>query len=107
MQIIQHPLILGFKEYFQTKKHIYIITEYVSGVNLFEEVKKYEVLEEYDAAKVAQMIIVGVSYMHSMEIIHRDLKPENIMVSGDLRRYECSNQGCSLLVERYRFHQDY
>jgi serine/threonine protein kinase len=80
MQIIEHPLLLSFKECIQTKKHIYIVTEYVPGMNLFEEVNSYQYLEEYDAAKIAQMIIVGISYLHSMEIVHRDLKPENIMV---------------------------
>lgn len=64
----------------QTRKHIYIITEYVPGVNLFEEVRDYMTLQDYDAAKIAQMIIVGVAYLHSLEIVHRDLKPENIMV---------------------------
>jgi serine/threonine protein kinase len=80
MQVIQHPLLLSFKECVQTRKHIYIITEYVPGLNLFEEVREYQALQDYDAAKITQMIIVGISYLHSLEIVHRDLKPENIMV---------------------------
>jgi serine/threonine protein kinase len=92
MQVIQHPLLLAFKECLQTRKHIYIITEYVPGVNLFEEVRDYITLQDYDAAKIAQMIIVGISYLHSLEIVHRDLKPENIMVDNpQMQILECSD----------------
>lgn len=66
MQVIQHPLLLSFKECLQTRKHIYIITEYVPGVNLFEEVREYQTLQDYDAVKITQMIIVGISYLHSL-----------------------------------------
>jgi serine/threonine protein kinase len=81
MQIISHPLLLEFKESIQTKTHIYIIMELVNGKDLFEFVKDYDYLDEYDAAKLAQQIIVGVRCLHSFEIVHRDLKPENIMVN--------------------------
>ena len=80
MQIVSHPLLLEFKECIQTKTHIYIITELVKGRDLFEFVKEYDFLDEYDAAKICQQIIVGVRFLHSLEIVHRDLKPENILI---------------------------
>jgi serine/threonine protein kinase len=83
MQIVSHPLLLEFKECIQSKTHIYIITELVKGKDLFEFVKDYGYLDEYDAAKIAQQLIVGVRVLHSFEIVHRDLKPENIMVRMD------------------------
>jgi serine/threonine protein kinase len=43
-------------------------------------VKNYQFLDEYDAAKITQQVIVGVRFLHSFDIVHRDLKPENIMV---------------------------
>lgn len=75
MQIVSHPLLLEFKECIQTKTHIYIITELVKGTDLFEFVKEAQFLEEYDAAKIAQQLIVGIRFLHSFEIVHRDLKP--------------------------------
>lgn len=80
MQTVSHPLLIEFKECIQTKTHIYIVTELVKGKDLFEFVKDYNYLDEYDAAKICQQIIVGVRVLHSFEIVHRDLKPENIMV---------------------------
>lgn len=87
MQIVSHPLLLEFKECIQTKTHIYIITELVKGKDLFEFVKDYDFLEEYDAAKIVQQLIVGVRVLHSFEIVHRDLKPENIMVEPTVTRW--------------------
>jgi serine/threonine protein kinase len=43
-------------------------------------------LEEYDAAKIAQQLIVGIRFLHSFEMVHRDLKPENVMVYHALLR---------------------
>jgi serine/threonine protein kinase len=91
MQIVSHPLLLEFKECLQTKTHIYIITELVNGKDLFEFVKDYQFLDEYDAAKITQQIIVGIRFLHSFEIVHRDLKPENIMVVIDEESQEVSN----------------
>jgi 5'-AMP-activated protein kinase catalytic alpha subunit len=65
MQIISHPLLLEFKECIQTKRHLYIITELVKGKDLFEFVKDYQYLDEYDAAKIAQQMIVGIRFLHS------------------------------------------
>lgn len=75
MQVVSHPLLLEFKECIQTKTHIYIIMELVDGKDLFEFVKEQGMLEEYDAAKITQQIIVGIRFLHSFEIVHRDLKP--------------------------------
>lgn len=82
MQVLSHPFLLEFKECIQTKTHMYIITEFVRGVDLFEYVKKKCFLKEKEAAKICQQIIVGVRFLHSLEIVHRDLKPENIMVTN-------------------------
>jgi serine/threonine protein kinase len=38
----------------------------VKGKDLFEFVKEYDFLDEYDAAKICQQIIVGVRFMHSL-----------------------------------------
>lgn len=65
MQTISHPLLLEFKESIQTKTHIYIITELVKGKDLYEFVKDYDYLDEYDAAKILQQMIVGVRVLHS------------------------------------------
>ncbi len=81
MQVFSHPLLVQFKHSIQTKSHLYIITELCEGKDLFEFVKDYSYLTEYNASLILQQIILGVMYMHNLGIVHRDLKPENIMVA--------------------------
>lgn len=81
MKMFSHPLLVQYKNSIQTKTHLYIITELCEGKDLFEFVKDFSFLTEYDASIILQQVIVGVLHMHSFGIVHRDLKPENIMVS--------------------------
>ena len=64
--------------------------ELVKGKDLFEFVKEQRQLQEYDAAKITQQIIVGIRFLHSFEIVHRDLKPENIMVVSNEKGEVCN-----------------
>ena len=84
MTVLDHPLLVSFKESIQTKTHIYIVTELVKGKDLFELVRDYNYLGEKETADIIQQIIIGVRYLHSLGVVHRDLKPENIMVGFDL-----------------------
>ena len=75
MAVVNHPLLVAYKETIQTKTHLYIVTELVKGKDLFEYVKIHERLTEVDAAHIIRQLIIGVKYLHSMGICHRDLKP--------------------------------
>ncbi len=44
MNVLNHPLLVYFKESIQTKSHLYIITELVKGKDLFEYIKEHGVL---------------------------------------------------------------
>ena len=43
----KHENIIRFIETKKTKSHFYIITEYINGGNLYENLKKYGVLDNY------------------------------------------------------------
>ena len=75
MQVVDHPLLLEFRESIQTRTHIFIVTELVEGVDLYDFVKARGTLSEIVAANITQQLLVGLSYLHSLEIIHRDIKP--------------------------------
>lgn len=78
--MIKYPAILKYCETIYSRRHIYMVTEYVPGCDLFEYVKRQSRLSEYEAALLLGRIMKAVQHLHSLEIIHRDLKPENIMV---------------------------
>jgi 5'-AMP-activated protein kinase catalytic alpha subunit len=57
-----------------------LITEYVSGGELFDFIVKHQRVKDSLAAKFISQIISGVEYLHKLNIVHRDLKPENLLL---------------------------
>ena len=70
-------------EVIETNARIYIITEYLSGGQLFEKLINSERMTERLAARYLSDIILALNYCHRNNIIHRDIKPENILFESD------------------------
>ena len=79
---LDHPKILKVVDFFSTIKKYYIITEYCSEGELFNEIIKIGKFDEGQAAFIINQILKAIAYCHKMNIIHRDLKPENIMITN-------------------------
>lgn len=76
---IDHPNIMRIIEYYISQRHIYIVSEYLTGGELFDRIVSQQHFTEYMAAVYIKQILSAVSYLHQHKIIHRDLKPENIV----------------------------
>ena len=76
---MDHPNIMKIKGYYQTAHHLYIISEYLAGGELFDRIIEVHNFSEAQAAKLIEQVISAVVYLHKHNIIHRDLKPENIV----------------------------
>ena len=76
---MDHPNIMKIKGYYQTANHLYIISEYLSGGELFDRIIEVHNFSEAQAAKLIEQVLSAVVYLHKHNIIHRDLKPENIV----------------------------
>ena len=70
------------RETYETEKIMYIIMEQVTGGELFDHIKTYE-LEEREVALCMFNLVQAIDYMQSCGIVHRDLKPENILIEKD------------------------
>jgi len=77
---MDHPNIVKIFEFFNTKEGYYLITEYCSGGELFQEIVDKAPFTEAIAASIMYQIFSAVNYCHNINIIHRDLKPENILI---------------------------
>ena len=64
----------------------YMVTEYIEGRTLAEELKAAGVLPESRVREVLDGLMDGLSEVHAAGLIHRDIKPGNVMVRGDGRR---------------------
>ena len=83
MRELDHPHIIKLYEIYQEKQHIYMITEFLSGGELFDVLIKNRNLNENIAAKVIKQVFQAVNYLHNKKIVHRDLKPENLMLISE------------------------
>lgn len=78
-----HPSIMRVYEIIETTTRIYLITEYLSGGQLFEKLVASEMITEKLAAKYLNDIVLGLNYCHRNNVIHRDIKPENLLLESD------------------------
>lgn len=76
---LDHPNILKIFEVFEDKVNYFLVTEFCSGVELFETIQKKIRFSEYEAAQIIRQVLQAISYCHSLGVVHRDLKPENLI----------------------------
>lgn len=62
---LTHPNILKLYEVFEDKKHIYLVTEFCQGGELFDEIISRGKFEEKDAAIVIKQLLSAISYCHA------------------------------------------
>ncbi|XP_055840689.1 ribosomal protein S6 kinase alpha-5 [Episyrphus balteatus] len=74
-----HPGILDYINTYRSGSNIIIITEFVSGCELFHHIDEEDGLSESTACNVFQRLSEVVRHIHSKNFIHGDLKPENVV----------------------------
>jgi len=81
-QLGQHENIVAYNQAYRDKRNFFIVTQYLSGGELFdrivEKAAKHEYSEETCAHQVQQMLS-ALKHLHDSDIVHRDLKPENFV----------------------------
>jgi MAP/microtubule affinity-regulating kinase len=79
---VTHRHIIGFREWFATDKHIYIVMENVCGGSLQSLLRK-QPLSRFDDATAKRLfaqICEGLGYCHSLRVVHRDIKLDNVLL---------------------------
>ncbi|KAI5302171.1 hypothetical protein KEM56_000960 [Ascosphaera pollenicola] len=77
------PFIVGLKFSFQTPTDLYLVTDYMSGGELFWHLQKEGRFEEPRAKFYIAELILALKHLHDHDIVYRDLKPENILLDAN------------------------
>ncbi|CEG37532.1 camk protein kinase [Plasmopara halstedii] len=75
--------VLALREAFETSDAYVLVTELVTGGELYDDLVQHGVFEEDRAKDLVRELASTLEYLHSRKVVHADLKPENILLSRD------------------------
>lgn len=81
MASLQHENILHVYDFVKERGAMYIIMEYVQGIDLYDLLEITPRLPVDVAAIIILQVARALDYAHFRGIIHRDIKPANVMIS--------------------------
>jgi serine/threonine protein kinase len=82
---IQHPNVAALFDFSTLEDgSMYMVWEYIEGINLHELIDERGPLSPRYAAQLASQALHGLEAIHRAGIVHRDVSPENLMITrGD------------------------
>lgn len=85
LKLLSHPNVMSLIDVFEIETHLFLVMEFVDGLELFEFLVRRGALPPVEALAFFHQIICGLEYCHRRLIVHRDLKPENLLLDRQLR----------------------
>jgi serine/threonine protein kinase len=77
---VNHPHIVNIIDFFEDSRYYYVVTEKMSGGELFDRIVDKTQYSESDARDLVKLLTSTIKHLHDKHIVHRDLKPENLLL---------------------------
>jgi serine/threonine protein kinase len=86
-RLSSHAQIPALLDYLQIGKELYLVEEYIPGIDLRQIVSQQRRFTAPEVENFLLQMLRVLEYMHSQHLIHRDLKPQNIILCRTDRRF--------------------
>ena len=85
---LQHNHIVSYIEHGTHNGIVYLVTEYVSGMDASKLAKhRGGKLNFKEVAKIIEQTLAALDFAHGKGFVHRDIKEQNILVDGNFPNY--------------------
>ncbi|VDM32545.1 unnamed protein product [Hydatigera taeniaeformis] len=73
------PNIVTLRDVYECDGKVYLVTDYLSGGELFDKIMRHKFFSEKEASSVLEVLARTLDILHRQMVVHRDLKPSNIL----------------------------
>ena len=80
---LDHARVARVYQVLEARGTAYMVTEYVEGGNLEEELQADGPWPEVRVRALLEALLPGLAAVHRADLVHRDIKPANIMLRSD------------------------
>jgi len=80
---LKNTHIICLYDVFDESQFYYLVTEKMSGGELFDRIVQKSYYNEKEARDVCKILFEAMRYCHSKKVAHRDLKPENLLLQSE------------------------
>ena len=85
---LQHPNIVSYIEHGTHNGVVYLVSEYVNGMDAAKLAKERGgKLNYHEVVKIIGQTLAALEFAHGLGFVHRDIKEQNILVDGTFPNY--------------------
>jgi serine/threonine protein kinase len=77
---LSHPNIATVYRFFTSDERLFLVMEYIDGIQFSGRSREGEQLTYRDAISMIRDALHGLGYAHEQGVVHRDIKPGNLML---------------------------